>query len=1505
VTPPSHPLDPFHPAVRAWFRSTLGEPSPPQTLGWPSIAGGRNTLILAPTGSGKTLAAFLWTFNHLVERRLRGDAPAGVSVLYVSPLKALNNDIHRNLEEPLRGIRAEAEAMGTPFPPITSAVRTGDTSATARTQMLRRPPDILITTPESLYLMLTSPRARGILRTVQFVIVDEIHAVCGNKRGVHLSISLERLAALCDAEFVRIGLSATQRPLDRVAAFLGGYDLSGPVPLPRPVQVVDAGGRRAMDLTVECVAPDFALLPPDGIWSMLHERLSEEISRHRTTLVFVNNRRTAEKVAARMNLALAAGEGNAGTGSTAPEPLPATAAGMGAHHVPEEAPPAAAPIQAYHGSMSREAREKMETDLKAGRTSALVATSALELGIDIGSVDLVVQIQSPKGVARGLQRVGRSGHVVSARSKGRILPTHREDLVESAVVARGMAEHDVEEVMIPANCLDVLAQQIVAAVGVEEWDVEELFLLVRGSACYRDLSRDAYLSVLAMVSGRYAGEAFRELQGRISWDRVNGRLSALPGTARLAITGGGTIADRGTFGVYLEDGKTRVGEVDEEFMFESRPGDTFILGTSVWRIGDIGRDRVTVSPAPGQPARMPFWRGEGIGRGYELGARVGEFRRTMAARLDNPDCLAWLEREYPVDANAAWNILQYFRRQRDVTGIVPHDRLLVLEHFRDEIGDPRLVLHSPFGRRVNGLLGMLLAERVRERTGTEPQMLYNDDGILLRPPGADALPGDLLEGLDPAPAADSVLEAVMTSPLFAGQFRANASRALLLPRSDPRKRIPLWLQRLRAADLLDVVRRHGDFPIVIETAREVLNDVLDFPRFREVLEGIAGGTIGLHTVHTEVPSPFAAGLLFEFIAVFMYEADQNRAERQSGMLTINRELLAQVADLETSDGLIRPEAVEAVEARLQHRAGGTAARSPEELLAILLRVGDLTEPEIVERSAGGGLQLLASLEGNGRAVMIEIRGERRWIAGEEGVLYSRRGEPQSLAALVDRYLASHGPVTAGEIAARFDVPEPLVESLLSAREGKHLVRGRFRPDAPPARQEWCSRQNLSRIHRETLGILRREISPVPLEDYTRFLLEWQHRDPGHTLAGALGMRDILRQLQGTPLPLAVWERDILGGRFRGDASAALEGVMRDGTMVWLGAGQGRVRPVFRGEGALFLGQPAGHDEPLSPAAVRTLDYLRSNGASFFGDIRSGTGLSLDAVNRSLSALFRAGLVTGDVLAELRNLRRSTRGDGTGPDEPVRLLTPSRNPATSRMMQRARRAIREVAGWTGRWSPVRTPAILGEPLAPPERARLVALQALDRYGILARELFRREDLISWAEVAGALQRMELLGEVRRGYFVEGLSGMQYALPEAVDRLRSMRSMPGAGPIMTVNQLDPAIPYGADVPFRPGSAVQPARLAGSYLVLRGGTPLLLLERFGTRVWTLAPWDRREAEEGIRQLNGLLHLPEQVRPFRGVSVELVDGERAAQSPLEPVLRSLGYRRERNQSMRFDGFP
>src|SRR3954470_16836717 len=851
------PLAAFSPRVAEWFRAAFAEPTPAQAQAWPAIATGEHVLLSAPTGSGKTLAAFLWALDRL------GQEPSGrTRLVYVSPLKALSYDIERNLRAPLRGIGSEVRV----------ALRTGDTPQKERAAMRRNPPDILITTPESLYLMLTS-QARELFTDVEAVIVDEIHAVASTKRGSHLALTPERLSAMNpEREVQRIGLSATQNPLEEVGRFLVGPQ--------RTCTVVDAGIRKPLDLKIE--VPVESMVEPDAgaeldplaggeatrrsIWPAIYPQILEHVREHRSTIVFVNNRRGSERLALRLN-------------ELAEEEI----------------------ARAHHGSLAREERLVVEEMLKAGELPCLVATSSLELGIDMGAVDLVLQVESPKSVARGLQRIGRAGHNVGDTSKGRIFPKFRADLLECAVVVKLMRQGEIEPTVVPRNALDVLAQQVVAiaaAVDPDPVGVDELHALVTRTHSYAELPRTLLENVLDMLDGRYPSQEFGELRPRIVWDRVGNTIRARKGARQLAVTNAGTIPDRGLYSVTLPDGR-RVGELDEEMVYEARPGQTFLLGASTWRIEEIGRDRVTVSPAPGAPGAVPFWKGDGVGRPKELGREIGAFSRWAVDQSAEV-----LERDYDLDPLAARNLLDYLAEQQAATRVIPSDRTIVVERFRDEIGDWRLCVLSPYGGRVHAAWGLALSKRIRDEAGLESDAIWSDDGIIVHLPDADEPPGADLVLIEPDEVEDRVVAELASSALFGARFRENAGRSLLIPRAYPGKRTPLWQQRLKSQSLLEVAQRYADFPIVLETYRECLRDVLDVPGLVDLLRGLHRRELTMVEVETPTASPFASSLLFDYVATYMYEGDTPNAERRAAALSLDRDLLRELLGQEELRELI-------------------------------------------------------------------------------------------------------------------------------------------------------------------------------------------------------------------------------------------------------------------------------------------------------------------------------------------------------------------------------------------------------------------------------------------------------------------------------------------------------------------------------------------------------------------------------------------------------------------------
>jgi len=1411
------PLAPFSAKTRSWFERAFAGPTPAQAQGWPAIATGGNVLIQAPTGSGKTLAAFLYGID-----RLDATPGAGLRLLYVSPLKALNYDVERNLRGPLAGIRSELRV----------GVRTGDTSPKERRELVKEPPDILITTPESLFLMLTS-QARETLRGLETVILDEVHAVAGTKRGAHLALSLERLDALLERPAQRVGLSATQRPLEEIGRFVSGG---------RPVQLVDAGTRKELDLEVVVPLEDMRELGasrdlaqpvlPDGvemasgyestarsIWPSIYPAVLELVRAHRSTIVFVNNRRLAERLAVRLN-------------ELAEQEI----------------------ARAHHGSLARDQRVLIEEDLKAGRIPCLVATSSLELGIDMGAVDLVIQVESPKSIARGLQRVGRAGHELGSISKGRIFPKFRADLLESAVVARAMRLGEIEETKIPRNPLDVLAQQVVAIVAEEEIEVAALHRLVRGAYPFSDLSLAQLENVLDMLAGRYPSDEFAELRPRIVWDRTAGVIRGRTGARRLAVTNAGTIPDRGLFGVHLVDGGGRVGELDEEMVYEARQGQTFMLGASTWRIEEITRDRVLVSPAPGVPGAVPFWKGEGVGRPFELGEKIGRASRELAGRSDE-SALALLRDDYHLDPRAAQNLLTFLREQAAATGVVPSDRAIVVERFRDEIGDWRVCILTPFGGRVHAPWGMALSARLRDTFGLEAQSIWSDDGIALHLPEADAPPSvaDLLIGPDEI--EELVVAEVGQSALFGARFRENAARALLIPRRRPGQRTPLWQQRLKAQNLLQVARKYGSFPIVLETYRECLQDVFDLPALKSVLRGLATRELDLVEVETASASPFASSLLFDYIATYMYEDDTPPAERRAQALSLDRDLLRELLGQEELRELIDADALAEVERQLRGDP-----RDADELHDVLRRRGDLAPGEYDEAQA-------AILLVERRALSVRIAGGERLIAAEDAGRYRDalgvmppgglpeaflEGGPESLRALVLRYAKGRGPFTTAEADTRFGLE---LDGLLHELEREDLlVRGELRPGG--TEREWCDPEVLRRLRRASLAALRREVEPAEQAALGRFLPAW------HGIGRRATLREALVPLQGLALPVSLWETEVLPRRVPNYQPSWLDGLCAAGELVWVGAGLDRVAVYFRDDAAV-LGPVAAAAPPHGREADAIREALGTS-ALFWLDLLAETGLESGEALPALWELVWAGEVTNDAWTPLRAGRRyeAPRAD--------------RRP---RRFSRTRGA--GITSTQGRWA-------RAEPLFPgtPDRRALAEL-LLERQGIVTRDGVRGEGVPGgYGAVYSELKDLETIGACRRGYFVEGLGGAQFALAGAVERLRELRAEDEPEPLVLA-AADPAQPYGAAIPWPRRAGARAARVAGAQVVLLGGEAALFVERGGR---TLVPL-REPDDEWLRP--AIAALVEYVRAggAKRLAVERFDGRPVAETEAMGLLVEAGF--------------
>jgi len=1496
-------LAPLGRATAAWFARAFGAATPVQARGWAAIARGEDALLIAPTGSGKTLAAFLVAIDRLASAPADdGVKPVeGWRALYVSPLKALVYDVERNLGSPLAGIEVVARQLGLPFRPLTIDVRTGDTTAKERRRQVERPGDILVTTPESLYLLLTSAGPRQHLKSVKTLIIDEIHAIAPTKRGAHMMLSVERLAELTSAPLQRIGLSATVRPAEEIAHFLSG---------PRACAIVDTAAPPRLDLQVLVPVEDMRkpylgagedfdgegpgalgekksgpLLAPTpqertSLWPAIEPKILELILQHRSTIVFVNSRGLAERLAARLN-------------ELAAEVMEAADEGTGE---------AVALVRAHHGSVAHAQRREMEEALKHGKLRAIVATSSLELGIDMGAVDLVIQVESPDSSARGLQRVGRAGHQVGGTSRGRIFPKHRNDLLEAAVVSRMMLDGHIEALTIPKNPLDVLAQQIVAMCAVGPQLRGELLALVRRCWNFRDITDDVFDGVLEMLAGRFPSSDVADLRPRLNWDRANDRLEARKGARLLATVNGGTIPDRGLYGVFAQgegDKMSRVGELDEEMVHEARVGETFLLGASSWRIQEITRDRVIVTPAPGEPGKMPFWHGEGPGRPIETGRVLGAFTAHIA-ELGKDEADRWLALNYPLDRRARKNLVEHIAEQREATGLVPSDRTIVVERFKDEVGDFRVCILTPFGARVHAPWALALEEVLGQRSGLEVQALWTDDGIALRFADSDSGPSWDQLWIEPEEIEDRIVERLGTSAMFSGSFRENAARALLLPRRSPEGRAPLWQQRLRAQSLLAAVRQHPGFPIILETYRSCLQDQFDVPALKGVLGSIVRREVRVHEVETRLASPFSRSLAFAYVAQYMYEYDNPVAERRAHALTLDRDLLRELLGEGELRTLLSDEVLAEVEDELQARVAPYKANSADRLHDLLRRLGALDDAAIGERvevaDGGAAKTLLKALGDARRVVRMRIAGRAQWVAIEDAALYRDGlgvavpgGIPAvfltkfegALDALIMRYARSHGPFLVAEVAAYLGLPvDALTASVvLLGRLGK-LSEGAYRPRGTS--REWCEPEVLRRIRRRMLASLRKEVAAVDAATFSRFLVDWHGIGDARGASGVVRLIEVIAQLEGLPIALSELESRVLPARVRGYHTRMLDEVMGTGEVVWVGAGalgtkDGRVCLYRRAQAVELIAVPL-VPEGTGALHLALLALFAARGAIFFSEML--TRLDVTASHATVAEVIAAlwdlvwmGLVTNDTLAPVRAF-----GGGAG--------TSAKAGVGSRALSSG-----------GRWSLV---SLLAGPDVPTKRRLARVTSLLERWGLIGRSVVDAEGAFEgeggFAGLYDTLRAMEDVGKVRRGHFIDGLVGSQLALPGVVDRLRAARA-PRDGAAIVLAATDPANPWGglfawplAEVLDAEGRVVpaklEPRRKIGAMVVIADGLPLLWVAPGGKKLVTMSS-AREDERQAVRALSAW-----GATGREGLTlVTEIDGVPVRSTRWEPLLREAGF--------------
>jgi len=1533
-------LDRFTPATQDWFRGAFDAPTPAQAGAWDAISAGRNALVVAPTGSGKTLSAFLWAIDSVFRERTAvpdgtADAKERTSrtrVLYISPLKALGVDVERNLRSPLIGIGQSARRLGVPAPEITVGVRSGDTTSSDRRKLVSDPPDILITTPESLYLMLTS-RAGDTLQNVHTVIIDEVHAVAATKRGAHLAVSLERLDALRTARGAegpaqRIGLSATVRPIDEVARFLGG---SAPVDIvaPRAVKTFELGVVVPIDDMRNPPPPPGAAAAADepaeyteitgSVWPHVEEAIVDKVLENRSTIVFANSRRLAERLTGRLNEIYAERAG-------VPVPEPAALSG-GAAGLPQSGAAGAEPVlaKAHHGSVSKEQRAIVEDELKSGMLRCVVATSSLELGIDMGAVDMVIQVEAPPSAASGLQRVGRAGHQVGEISRASLFPKHRGDVLHTAIVTERMLAGQIEAIAVPRNPLDILAQQTVAACALDSISVEEWFETVRRSAPFQTLPRSAYEATLDLLAGKYPSDEFAELRPRVVWDRDAGTLTGRPGAQRIAVTSGGTIPDRGLFGVFVagETSGARVGELDEEMVYESRVGDVFTLGTTSWRIAEITHDRVNVLPAYGQPGKVPFWHGDGIGRPFELGEALGRFSREVSTA--QPAKAQQRLIDAGLDQRARDNLMGYLTEQREATGTLPTDRTLTVERGRDEVGDWRIILHSPYGMKVHAPWALALNARVRERLGVEGSAVASDDGIIVRIPDADAQP----PGADLFVFEADELEQIVTaevggSALFASRFRECAARALLMPRMNPNKRTPLWQQRQRSAQLLEVARRHPTFPVILETLREVLQDVYDLPSLRRLITDITERRIRLVETEPAQPSPYARDLLFGYVGAFMYEGDSPLAERRAAALSVDPALLGELLGTVEMRELLDPDVIAQFEREAQRIDPQRRVRGVEGVADLLRMLGPLDAEEVALRLEGAAAAapdasesdapsatpddaaaFLAELVTARRAIPVTIAGHSRVAVIEDaGRLRDALGvalptgipvaflEPVAdpLGDLVSRHARTHGPFTTDDVAVRFGIGAAVARHTLQRLESAgRLTSGFFLPAsssgaaASDGSKEWCDVEVMRRLRMRSLAAIRGSVEPVSPQAYARFLPDWQHLT--RPTEGVDGVLSVIEQFAGVPIPASAWESLVLPGRVRDYSPALLDELTASGEVVWAGHGSlpGRdgwisLHPADLAPFTL----PVPEEPPASGSLEeKVLDALRLSGASFAGPLKVMTDAeNQQSVVEALWSLAWQGHITNDTFAPVRALiaggsqahKTARRAPRTRTYRGISLARPAAQPSA--------------AGAGGRW------AVL--PDTDPDAARRATVTAgllLDRYGVVTRGAVQAEGVPGgFAQVYRVLAGFEEAGHCRRGYVIEKLGAAQFAASTTVDRLRTFAGLSDPPPLkaVTLAATDPANPYGAALAWPRLETVthRPGRKAGGLVVLVDGELVLYLERGGR---TVLAFD--DDPEVLKAAAADLAATARARRLETLTVEKINGEGVYGTPFAFALQEAGF--------------